>query len=203
MANVGAGLCGSWLVWELACVGAGLPAMQTTRYIRKTQLMPSQASQLPQGTAHASLIRSAVRPPRFAFAFDLGRPVKHAGRNSTWIWGVNRQGCRFSRPAPWMARGGGPPNPCRITGMPSLGEAPSVGARAFCLLLRSSKVSRRKGGTISRRYRSNGYVLTPTKSQTSGTLPTNNRLNPVRSPFLPQGDPPHGQSHRPSHPRFH
>jgi len=23
--------------------------------------------------------------------------------------GVNRQGCRFSRPAPWMARGGGPP----------------------------------------------------------------------------------------------
>ncbi|PRA20876.1 hypothetical protein CQZ97_28545 [Pseudomonas poae] len=48
------------------------------------------------------------------------RPVKHAGRNSAWIWGVNRHGCRFSRPAPWMARGGGPPNPCRITGTPSL-----------------------------------------------------------------------------------
>ncbi|TFY86878.1 hypothetical protein DYL61_27120 [Pseudomonas nabeulensis] len=29
---------------------------------------------------------------------------------------------------------------------------------AFCLLLRSSKVSRRKGGTISSRYPNNGYV---------------------------------------------
>ncbi|OYU03763.1 MAG: hypothetical protein CFE47_30475 [Pseudomonas sp. PGPPP1] len=29
-------------------VGAGLPAMQATRYIRHTQLMPLQASQLPQ-----------------------------------------------------------------------------------------------------------------------------------------------------------
>ncbi|TPV58792.1 hypothetical protein FJ692_08485 [Pseudomonas fluorescens] len=27
-------------------------------------------------------------------------PSNHAGRNSTGIWGVNRQGCRFSRPAP-------------------------------------------------------------------------------------------------------
>ncbi|AZF11177.1 Threonine synthase [Pseudomonas sp. R2-37-08W] len=89
----------------------------------------------------------------------LGAPLNHAGRNSTVIWGVNRQGCRFSRPAPWMARGGGPPNQCRITGTPSLGEVPSGGARAFCLLLRFSKVSRRKGGILSRRYRSNGYVL--------------------------------------------
>ncbi|AZF57969.1 Threonine synthase [Pseudomonas sp. R11-23-07] len=92
-------------------------------------------------------------------ALDLGAPLNHAGRNSTVIWGVNRQGCRFSRPAPWMARGGGPPNHCRITGTPSLGEVPSGGARAFCLLLRFSKVRRRKGGTLSRRYRSNGYVL--------------------------------------------
>ncbi|RQO43953.1 hypothetical protein DBR46_29785, partial [Pseudomonas sp. KBW05] len=89
-------------------VGAGLPAMQTTRYIRHTQLMPSQASQLPQGNASAPETRSATRPPRLVF--DLRRPVKHAGRNSIWILGVNRQGCRFSRP-----------NPCRIPGMPSLG----------------------------------------------------------------------------------
>ncbi|OPA99599.1 hypothetical protein BFW87_02475 [Pseudomonas fluorescens] len=39
-------------MWELACVGAGLSnrrtaAMQTPRYIRRTRLMPSQASQLP------------------------------------------------------------------------------------------------------------------------------------------------------------
>ena len=95
---------------------------------------------------------------RAALDLDLGRPVKHAGRNSAGIWGVNRQGCRFSRPAPWMARGGGPPNHCRITGTPSLGEVPSVGARALCLLWGFSKVSRRKGGTLSGRDRSNGYV---------------------------------------------
>jgi len=92
-------------------------------------------------------------------ALDLRRPVKHAGRNSTGIWGVNRQGCRFSRPAPWMARGGGPPNTWRITGTPSLGEVPSVGARALWLLWGFSKVTRRKGGTISSHYPSNGYVL--------------------------------------------
>ncbi len=90
-----------------------------------------------------------------------GAPLNHAGRNSTGIWGVNRQGCRFSRPAPWMARGGGPPNHWRITGTPSLSEVPSGGARAFCLLLRCSKVSRRQGGTLSGRYRSNGYVHNP------------------------------------------
>ncbi|TKK42811.1 hypothetical protein PflCFBP13517_04735 [Pseudomonas fluorescens] len=61
-------------------------------------------------------------------------PSNHAGRNSTGIWGVNRQGCRFSCPAPWMARGGGPPNHWRITGTPSLGEVPSGGARALWLL---------------------------------------------------------------------
>ena len=100
---------------------------------------------------------------RAALDLDLllisGAPLNHAGRNSTGIWGVNRQGCRFSRPAPWMARGGGPPNPCRITGTPSLSEVPSGGARAFCLLLGFSKVSRCKSGTHSSRYRSNGYVL--------------------------------------------
>jgi hypothetical protein len=60
-----------------------------------------------------------------------------------------------------MALRGGPPNQCRITGMPSLGEGPSGGARAFCLLLtgpafRLSKVRRRNGATLSSRYRSNG-----------------------------------------------
>ncbi|WP_221178319.1 hypothetical protein, partial [Pseudomonas canadensis] len=47
-----------------------------------------------------------------------------------------------------------------------LGEVPSVGARAFCLLLRCSKVSRRKGGTISSRYHNNGYVLMPSFKKT-------------------------------------
>jgi hypothetical protein len=34
-------------LWELVCVGAGLPAMQTPRYFSDTEVMLSQASQLP------------------------------------------------------------------------------------------------------------------------------------------------------------
>ncbi|PBJ01147.1 hypothetical protein BSF43_51750 [Pseudomonas ogarae] len=56
--------------------------------------------------------------------------------------------------------------------MPSLGEAPSGGARAFCLLLRFSKVSRRQGGTLSSRYRSNGYVLDQHTAIASKLAPT-------------------------------
>ena len=115
----------------------------------------------------------------------LGAPLNHAGRNSTGIWGVNRQGCRFSRPAPWMARGGGPPNHWRITGTPSLSEVPSGGARAFCLLLRFSKVSRCQSGTLGGRYRSNGYVHNPTvltvrPPSRASPLPHLNRNKPVK-----------------------
>src|ERR1700756_1011616 len=52
-----------------------------------------------------------------------------------------------------------PAEPGRSAGMPSLGEAPSGGAKTFWLLLgRLPKVTRCKSGTISGRYRSNGYV---------------------------------------------
>jgi hypothetical protein len=48
--------------------------------------------------------------------------------------------------------------------MPSLGEAPSGGAEALWLLSRLSKVTRCKSGTISGRYRRNGYVLNQIES---------------------------------------
>ncbi|KGU83720.1 hypothetical protein N005_18080 [Pseudomonas mediterranea CFBP 5447] len=58
-----------------------------------------------------------------------------------------------------MALRGGPTEQCRSEGTPRLGEVPSGGAQPFWLLLgRLPKVTRRKGGTLSRRYRSNGYV---------------------------------------------
>ncbi|RAH02354.1 hypothetical protein DJ480_11460 [Pseudomonas sp. Leaf98] len=41
-------------------VGAGLPAMQTPRCVRYTELMPSQASQLPQLTEYGSAVAVAV-----------------------------------------------------------------------------------------------------------------------------------------------
>ena len=89
----------------------------------------------------------------------LRAPSNHAGRNSTLRRGANRQGCRFSRPRPWMAVGGGATPQCRITGMPSTSEGPSGGAQTFWLLLgRLPKVTRRKGGTVSSHHRSNGYV---------------------------------------------
>ncbi len=44
--------------------------------------------------------------------------------------------------------------------MPSLGEAPSGGAKRFLVTFLGvcKKVTRCKSGTLSRRYRSNGYV---------------------------------------------
>ncbi len=49
--------------------------------------------------------------------------------------------------------------------MPSLGEAPSEGARALWLLWGFSKVTRSKSGTASGRTRSNGYVHRTALSQ--------------------------------------
>ena len=59
-----------------------------------------------------------------------------------------------------MAHRGGPTEQCRSEGTPSLGEVPSGGAQRFWLLFwRLKKVTRCKSGTLSGRYRSNGYVL--------------------------------------------
>ncbi len=72
--------------WICFSVGAGLSdrriaAMQTPRYIRHTELMQSQASQLPHLDRDRQK-RIGRLPGRRAFAFDLDlrRPVKHAGR---------------------------------------------------------------------------------------------------------------------------
>ncbi len=108
------------------------------------------------------LVTTMRSEPLLILLLILSAPSNHAGRNSTGIWGVNRQGCRFSRPAPWMARGGGPPNHWRITGTPSPSEVPSGGARALWLLSRFSKVTRCQSGTLGGRYRRNGYVHNPT-----------------------------------------
>ena len=45
--------------------------------------------------------------------------------------------------------------------MPSLGEAPNGGAKPFGSFLAFEKGTRRKGETISGRYRSDGYVRIP------------------------------------------
>jgi hypothetical protein len=112
----------------------------------------------------------------------LGAPLNHDGRNSILLRGVNRQGCRFSRLRPWMAGGGGPTQQCRITGMPSTSEAPSGGARAFCLLLGSQKLGAVRAQPIA----------ALTSKMDMHTIITNGRqrhYNQTVSPF--PTDPPH------------
>ncbi len=96
-----------------------------------------------------------------ASAFDLDLPPLSQRPNAGVAQGVPRQGCRGSRPRPWMADGGGPPEQCLRYGMPSLGEAPNGGAKALWLLSRFSKVTRCKSETIGGHNRRNGYVHHP------------------------------------------
>jgi hypothetical protein len=152
-------------------IQAGLPAMQTTRYIRHTESMLSQASQLPHLTvpafdlAFAFALQHSSRPGgrcAFAFDFDLRRPVKPRWPNAGFGAWVTRQDAGLAvlgQGWPMTAAHGPKPEP-------SLGEEPSGGARAFCLLLRFSKVSRCKSGTNSSHNRSNGYAPNQPPNQT-------------------------------------
>src|SRR5690349_2882476 len=59
-----------------------------------------------------------------------------------------------------------PPDEYRSEGTPSLSEGPYVRGETFWFLLcRLTKGTRRKGETISRRYRRTGYVLNPEVTQ--------------------------------------
>ena len=82
-----------------------------------------------------------------------GAPLNHAGRRQVLRSGHPGMDAGVAATRPWMADRGGPTEQCLTAGMPSLGEAPSGGARVFCLLSRSTKVSRCKGGTNSRHYK--------------------------------------------------
>ena len=130
-----------------------------TRYSDVFFRASSQASQLLQGNA-ASRSGSAVAL-LLIWLLILGAPLNHDGRRQVLRSGHPGMDAGVAATRPWMADRGGPTEQCLTAGMPSLGEAPSGGAKALWLLSRSSKVTRRKGGTNSRRNRSNGYVLTP------------------------------------------
>ncbi|EUB74367.1 hypothetical protein PMI27_000543 [Pseudomonas sp. GM41(2012)] len=95
-----------------------------------------------------------------------------------------RQGCRGSRPRPWMADGGGPTEQCRSEGMPSLSEAPNGGAKRFASFWASAKGSRCKSETASRHHRSNGYVPHPVKP--SDPSPQTHAADPQSTPRRPQ-----------------
>ena len=151
-------------------MGAGLPAMTVSQSINVlADTPPSQrcgdpTSQLPQGGNAASRPGFAVAVAvalLLIWLLILGAPLNHDGRRQVLRSGHPGMDAGVAATRPWMADRGGPTEQCLTAGMPSLGEAPSGGARALCLLWRSSKVSRRKGGTLSGRDRSNGYVHIP------------------------------------------
>ena len=86
--------------WRCFSVGAGLPAMQTPRWIRYAQSMLSQASQLPHLTVPDSDLAVAVASPHssrpvgrcaLAFDLDLRRPVKPRWPNAGFGAWVTRQ----------------------------------------------------------------------------------------------------------------
>ena len=134
---------------------------------------PLQASQLPQG--------NAASRPGFGIAVAvallliwlliliLGAPLNHDGRRQVLRSGHPGMDAGVAATRPGMADRGGPTEQCLTVGMPSLSEATSGGAGALLVTFGWAgtpgsfpKVTRRKGGTNSRRDRSNGYVHKPT-----------------------------------------
>ncbi len=122
-------------------VGAGLPAMAACQPTSLPPNVPTPSVCEPAREAVDLAVAVAVA---VALAFDLDLPPLSQRPNVGIAQGAPRQGCRGSRPRPWMADGGGPPEQCRSEGMPSLSEAPNGGAEALWLLSRFSKVTRCK-----------------------------------------------------------
>ncbi|VVO09294.1 hypothetical protein PS726_03292 [Pseudomonas fluorescens] len=79
-----------------------------------------------------------------------------------------------------------PPDEYRSEGTPSLSEGPYVRGETFGSFGAFAKGTRRKGETISRHYRSNGYVLSQKTVFQSGATPstimTSAKATPSRYP---------------------
>ncbi len=132
----------------------------------------------------ASLLQG-VRCTRFAFHHSLGRALARL---------LLILICPPLREAEWRRSSGGgrvapcgeaahierrskrsrpeamPPDECRSEGTPSLGEGLDAGAKTFASFGAFAKGSRRKGETISSRYRRNGYVHLKEIGRLSGRL---------------------------------
>ena len=170
----------SWALTASKC-GRGLaPDSGASGDISFTDPVLSGASPLPHlqrapaptGGAR-SLAKSGRRPGRLGFVFDLDlkRPVKPRWPNAGITQRVNRQDAGLAAP------GHGWPVAAARGVMPGFGHTePKRGAEWWgkSLLVTFGlfpKVTRRKGGTNSRRYRSNGYVLSPSKASASEQIP--------------------------------
>ncbi len=157
------------LLWELAC----LRWRPVSRPVFP-ECTHSKCGSEPAREAVDLAVAVAV-----ALAFDLDLPPLFQRPNAGVAQGAPRQGCRGSRPRPWMADGGGPPEQCRREGMPSLSEAPNGGAKPLVPFSAFGKGTRCKSETASGRDRRNGYVH-PQKSPSTIRPPSRASLAPTK-----------------------
>jgi len=136
---------------------------------RSADRPPSRASSLPQKSKgrsayifalHHSSGRALARLPLLILIHPPPRKAERrcssGGRRAAPFDEVEHIERRSSRSRPEAMR----PDEYRSEGTPSLGEGPYVRGERFLLTFLGAckKVSRRKGETVSRRYRNNGYV---------------------------------------------
>ena len=133
---------------------------------------PRRARQLPQGNAASRSGIAVALLLIWLLILILGAPLNHDGRRQVLRSGHPGMDAGVAATRPWMADRGGPTEQCLTAGMPSLGEAPSGGARALLVTFGWAgtpgsfpKVTRCKSGTNSRHDPSNGYVHKPNKHQ--------------------------------------
>ena len=129
------------------------------------KIAASLHSTAPTGECACIRTRPACRPPRAPLWCTP--PREASGGSAQW---ATRHGCRVSRVGPWMARRGGPRSRTGRRVCRAIARHRTLGARALGYLA-LFQVTRRKGGTISGRYRSNGYALnlkTALRTQDSG-----------------------------------
>jgi hypothetical protein len=112
--------------------------------------------------SHHSTGRALARLPLLILIHPPPRQAEWRCSSGDWraapFDAVEHIACRCSE----ANRRAMPPDECRSEGTPSLSEGPEERGETFWLLLgRLPKVTRCKSGTISRRYRRNGYVHRP------------------------------------------
>jgi hypothetical protein len=136
-------------------VGTGLPAMAVCqvqqgwlgwRHRRQAELL--------RGGVYNLTIRPAVG--RLGFAFAVHAPSR--GREEVLRSGQPGMDAGLVAPGHGWPMAAGPRSRTGARACRAWARHRTKGARALWLLWGFSKVTRRKGGTLSRRYRNNGYV---------------------------------------------
>ncbi len=155
---------------------------------------PSLANQLPQGNGAPAKVRSATRPPRDAF--DFLAPSR--GREEVLRSGQTGMDAGLAAHGQGWPIAAGPRSRTGARACRAWARHRTTGARALGYL-GLFQVTRRKGETISRRYRNNGYVHRLVLGRDTDHAPSNSSVNarytPTSARYKPQS--PHARTHAP------